>query len=151
MWDRRWRETHEAPEGLTRWAATWGIGADSAEPQLGRYGYLYVLADVYNSRPDLQSAYPEVTNGVLDNLVSWAARWGITIDSAEPYLGWFGHIYVLLDIYNRRPDLQTAYPQVDYDCDLAGLIDWAARWGITIDSAKPILTPYAQWYLSHRT
>jgi hypothetical protein len=65
---------HIVLKSKIHWAAAWGIGADSAERWLGQYGHLYVLADVYNSRPDLQSAYPEAANGAIDNLVSWAAR-----------------------------------------------------------------------------
>jgi hypothetical protein len=127
---------------LIRWAATYGIRTDSAQPQLGRYGYLYVLADVYNDRSDLQVAYPEVMNGNLRNIISWAAKYGITIDSARQRLGNYGHVYVLLNIYGNRIDLRAAYPQVE-NGDLTGIIDWAVRYGISTDSAKSTLEVYA--------
>jgi hypothetical protein len=133
-------------KSLVHWAAAWGIGADSAERWLGQYGHLYVLADVYNSRLDLQSVYPEVANGVLDNLVSWAAKYGVTTDSARSYLGWYGHLYVLLDAYGKRSDLQSAYPQVANTGDLAGLINWATRCGVSTDGARSSLGSYDHLY-----
>jgi hypothetical protein len=133
-------------KSFVRWAAVFGTAWDAAEAQLGSYGYLYTLSDVYNNRPDLQSAYPEVTTGDFENLISWAAKWGITTDSsASAILGQYGHIYNLLNVYFNRLDLRVAYPQVE-NGDLTSLIGWAATWGSQTDAARSSLGSHGHLY-----
>jgi len=44
------------------------------------------LLDLYNARPDLQAAFPEVREGKHFRLVKWAAPSGVTIDDVNPPL-----------------------------------------------------------------
>ena len=53
---------------------------------------------------------------------------------------------ILLDIYDLRPDLQKAYPEVR-NGDYERLIKWAATDGISKDDAKVVLRPYRSWYI----
>lgn len=56
---------------------------------------LRVLLDLYSSRPDLQDAYPEVSDDELQPLINWAANasQGILQDShcevLQPYRAWY--------------------------------------------------------------
>jgi predicted O-methyltransferase YrrM len=56
---------------------------------------LQVLLDLYSSRPDLQEAYPEVSDKELQPLINWAANAsrGVLQDShreiLQPYAGWY--------------------------------------------------------------
>jgi SAM-dependent methyltransferase len=52
---------------------------------------------------------------------------------------------VLLKIFGSRDDLMKAYPEATKG-DLRGLLRWAISWGVTIDSAKPLLQPHAEAY-----
>lgn len=56
---------------------------------------LQTLMDLYESRPDLQDAFPEVLSGELQRLINWAAgvtsyRWvDSAADKLQPYKDWF--------------------------------------------------------------
>src|SRR6266516_4081914 len=56
---------------------------------------LRVLLDLYSSRPDLQEAYPEVSDNELQPLINWAASAvsGALQDShrhlLQPYASWY--------------------------------------------------------------
>jgi len=56
---------------------------------------LQVLLDLYSSRPDLQEAYPEVSDNELQPLINWAANaaTGVLQDLhrniLQPYAGWY--------------------------------------------------------------
>jgi hypothetical protein len=52
---------------------------------------------------------------------------------------------MLMYVYSSRPDLKKAYPEA-MNGDLRTLLKWAADWGITIDSYKSLLEPFADWY-----
>jgi glycosyltransferase involved in cell wall biosynthesis len=114
-------------------------------------GALNALLSVYGARSDLKNAFPGVTGGwsTQRDLIHWAATWGIGIDGAERFLGQYGPLYVLVDVYSSRPDLRLAYPEAGNGV-LDDLVSWAAEFGVTTDSAKPILQPYASWYRTHR-
>ncbi|MEM2614514.1 MAG: glycosyltransferase [Nitrososphaerota archaeon] len=61
-----------------------------------------------------------------------------------------GHVIrplaLLLDLYDLRPDLQKAYPEVR-NGDYRRLIKWAATDGINKDDSKVMLRPYKSWYI----
>jgi SAM-dependent methyltransferase len=54
---------------------------------------IQLLIKVFNSRKDLQSAFPEVWEGDLRKLIAWSLKYGITIDESKemlkPYLNEF--------------------------------------------------------------
>ncbi len=49
-------------------------------------GAMDVLLTIYKSRPDLQSAFPEVNKGDYKRLLGWAVTCGVTIDPAKESL-----------------------------------------------------------------
>ena len=138
---------------LTVWARDWGINDYPADPNgphavLGPHAHTYALLSIYDARPDLQAAYPEVVAGDHAALTVWARDWGINDYPADPngphaVLGPHAHTYALLSIYDARPDLQAAYPEVVAG-DLAGLIKWTRDRGVT--DYPLILGPYAHAY-----
>jgi len=88
------------------------------------------LLSVYDARPDLQAAFPEVESGNLTNLYGWA--WLFGINESQALLGQHEAMYSLLWIYHAfRPDLQTAFPEAAFGADLTGLLEWASLSGIT--------------------
>jgi len=52
---------------------------------------------------------------------------------------------ILLMVYNERKDLQNAFPEVRSG-QYRRLIEWAGKYGVTIDSQKAILSPYKEWF-----
>lgn len=111
------------------------------------------LLAVYNSRPDLQAAFPSAQTNVTNysKLVNWADgvvtnQW---VDGDYPLLAPFGYYYVLMATYNARADLQAAFPNAytsssHYD----SLVSWAGGviTGASPDGAYPTLAPYGYWY-----
>ena len=54
---------------------------------------------------------------------------------------------VLLLLYNERADLQNAFPEVK-NSQYSRLIEWAGKYGTTVDSHKSILSPYKDWFVA---
>ena len=112
---------------------------------------LTALLNVYNSRPDLQSAFPEAATGTYVNLVNWA--YGVVsgqfTDSSYDTLAPYGYWYALMNTYNNRPDLQSAYPNAYYSmASYEGLINWAGgvvnkQW---TDPSFSALNSTGYWY-----
>jgi len=56
---------------------------------------LQVLLDLYSSRPDLQEAYPEVSDNELQSLINWAATASTGVlqdlhrEILQPYAAWY--------------------------------------------------------------
>ncbi len=146
--------------GLTVWARDWGITDYPADPfgphaVLGPHAHTYALLSIYDARPDLQAAYPEAASGDMAGLVRWAWQYGIVDyprDPAGPHavLGPHAHTYALSIIYDARPDLRAAYPDVVAG-DRAALTVWARDWGINDYPDDPVgpaavLGPHAHTY-----
>jgi GT2 family glycosyltransferase len=53
---------------------------------------------------------------------------------------------ILLELYHERRDLPEAYPEAA-EGKHQRLTDWAATSGVTLDSARDLLRPYANYYL----
>jgi len=112
---------------------------------------LTALLSVYNSRPDLQTAFPEVEAGTYSNLVNWAygVSTGKWVDSSYNTLAPYAYWYTLMYTYSQRPDLQAAFPNAYYSTgSYLGLINWAGgvvsqQWS---DSSYNSLQPYGYWY-----
>lgn len=69
---------------------------------------LTVLINIYNSRVDLQKAYPEFYEGNIRGLLIWAITHGVTIDSCkEELIPYVDHYKEILKNKNMRP---TSYP-----------------------------------------
>ncbi len=140
-------------DALTVWARDWGINDYPDDPVgpaavLGPHAHTYALLSIYDARPDLQAAYPEVVAGDRDALTVWARDWGINDYPDDPVgpaavLGSHAHTYALLSIYDARPDLQAAYPEVVAG-DRDALIKWIRDYGIT--EYPSVLGPYAHIY-----
>ncbi len=145
---------------LTVWARDWGINDYPNDPVgpaavLGPHAHTYALLSIYDARPDLQAAYPEVVAGDHTALTVWARDWGINDYPDDPVgpaavLGPHAHTYALLSIYDARPDLQAAYPEAASG-DMAGLTVWARDWGINDYPDDPVgpaavLGPHAHTY-----
>lgn len=143
---------------LLNWAAGVAEGStvDGSANVTGSvaYGYYYVLLTVYNSRPDLQAAFPNATSNATSyaGLLTWAAgvSTGANRDSASATLAPWGSVYDLLGVYEGRPDLESAFPNaVGNLTELAALTDWA---GSVVtgsnggDSAYATLAPYGYFY-----
>ena len=90
---------------------------------------LSTLLSVYNSRPDLQSLFPEAASGNYVNLVNWASCVvnGCFSDGSYSALATYGYWYALMSIYNGRSDLQSLFPNAySSSSSYQGLVNWAA-------------------------
>jgi hypothetical protein len=113
-----------------------------------------VLNSVYDARPDLQAAFPNASASVVNYtpLVDWAAavvsqQWA---DPAYSMLAPYGYWYILMETYNVRPDLQTAFPDAYTDFgEYTQLVDWAADvvQGAFSDGSYFTLASYGYWYV----
>lgn len=116
---------------LYEWAENYGV--TEYKQSLAKYDHIYNLVTVYYSRPDLQSAYTEASNGNnLSGLLRWAGEYG-TSEHKEK-LGKYDHIYDLMRIYQGRSDLQSAFPEAANGNDLTNLLVWASNNGKNEDS-----------------
>jgi hypothetical protein len=111
------------------------------------------LTDVYNYRPDLQTAFPDIGSNPasLQALVDWAGQVvsGQVSDSNYSSLEPFGYFYSLMFVYDQRSDLQAAYPNAYTDtAAYEQLVTWAANVVTTqsTDAAYPVLADYGYWY-----
>jgi hypothetical protein len=130
-----------------------GNSPDPAYSTMAPYGYWYALMSVYNSRADLQGAYPDAyTNSTsFAGLVSWAngVVSGSWPDGAFVSLAPFGYWYALMAVYNERSDLQTAYPDAYSNlANFTELASWASAVvsGEWVDGSYATLAPYGYWY-----
>jgi len=87
------------------------------------------LQTVFDSRPDLQSAFPEASSGDFGALYGWA--WQFGVNESPVLLGQHEAMYSLLWVYHVfRPDLETAFPEAAFGEDISGLLEWASLSGI---------------------
>ncbi len=143
--------------GLVDWAG-WVVTdgfSDSAASTLAPFGAFYDLELVYDSRTDLQLAFPDAFGNETSYaaLLDWAGQVGISAfsDSDSAMLAPFDYWYVLYEVYAHRADLQAVYPDVLTDpTSLAGLYAWAdgVVTGSFTDSSYETLLPYASYYES---
>jgi hypothetical protein len=142
-------------EGLVSWAGSIvdGSASNSAYAALAPYGFWYTLLSVYNSRVDLQSlygaAYTSWSN--FTGLVTWAGEVvnGSFADSSRSTLEPFAPWYVLMETYNARPDLQSAFPGAYTNLtNYSRLVNWAGGvvTGAFADSDAATLTPFGYSY-----
>lgn len=126
--------------------------ADSSYYQLEGFGYWYNLMGLYNSRPDLQSAFPNAysSRAGFTSLVNWAGgvvtkHW---VDSSFSTLNLTGYWYDLMSVYNSRADLQIAIPNAyTSHSSFSSLVEWAGSVVIIgTDSSYSTLLPYSYWY-----
>jgi SAM-dependent methyltransferase len=54
-------------------------------------------------------------------------------------------IRILIDLYHSRTDLQQAFPEVSQG-DLSRLFQWVREYGLSIDAAREILLPHAEFF-----
>jgi hypothetical protein len=140
---------------LVTWAGSASIDLhiDSNNSTLEPFGYYYALMMFYNGRPDLQAAFPNAYTDptAFAGLVTWAANAvnGATSDGAGAYLEPYGYYYLLMNEYNQRPDLQSAFPDAYSNAtNYAELVSWAATvvTGLSPDGAGSYLSPFGYYY-----
>ena len=127
--------------------------SDGSYSLLAPFGYYYILMSTYNSRADLQAAYPSAytTSSHYDSLVSWAGGVisGASPDGAYSSLASFGYWYALMSIYNSRSDLKSIYPHAYTNMtSFSGLVEWAG-WLVSstsTDSAYESLAAFGYYY-----
>ena len=142
---------------LLNWASEVVTGqfSDSSYDALSApdVGYYYTLMDVYNSRSDLQAAYPNATTNLTsyEGLVTWAGEvvTGQFTDSANATLSPWGYAYDVFLVYNERPDLQAAFPSAYTSLsNYTSLVNWAG--GVVTnsfaDSDRSNLTAFGYFY-----
>ncbi len=127
--------------------------SDGDSGLLASYGYYYDLAYVYNSRGDLQAAFPNAltTPSEWNALLIWAGEVATNAftDSSASTLAPYNYYYVLAFVYNSRGDLQAAYPNaLTSGASWAELVTWAQN---VVnhkfpDSSYATLLPYAAEY-----
>jgi len=114
----------------------------------------------YNQSPDLQTAIPNVytSQSQYENLVNWAGGvvTGQISDGRLSTLNTYGYWYDLMMVYNQRPDLQAALPNVyTSPTQYQSLINWANNvvTGVITpqDGAYTYLNYYASYYEAHAT
>lgn len=86
-----------------------------------------IVSEVYNSRPDLQKAFPEVNENNFKRLFAWAERNGV---KERPILDKHEALIDLVNIYYSNPDLQKQFPEVNQQHDLALFVEWSLNNGI---------------------
>ena len=111
--------------------------------------------------------YEGSTRGSLDPTIDeifFMKRWQNLLAKRDPYysihltliredftLASFSHeitpLSLLVEIYNHRPDLQNAFPEVSKG-NYQGLIDWAVNYGVKNDPHSSILRKWSSWYSS---
>jgi hypothetical protein len=143
-------------EGLVSWAGSVVRGgtSDVANTTLAPYAYWYDLMGVYNTRGDLQYAFPAAYT-VLANysaLADWAGMvvTGSFSDSAGALLQAYGYYYDLHLVYDQRSDLQAAFPNAFTSAsEYTLLLDWAGgvATGSFSDSSSAMLSTYNYWYV----
>lgn len=55
---------------------------------------------------------------------------------------------ILIDLYHSRADLQQAFPEVSSG-ELSRLFEWVRQYGLSIDAAREILLPHAEYFGEH--
>ncbi len=134
-------------KNLSSWAGSSGITTDGASATLSKYTFVYALMNIYDNRPDLQTAFPEAVDGNnLKNLSSWAGTSGITTDGASATLSAYSANYALMNVYDNRADLRAAFPEAANGGNIKNLLTWAGTSGITTDGASATLSTYAATY-----
>ncbi len=140
---------------LLSWAGqvVTNVYPDGDSGLLASYGYYYDLAYVYNSRGDLQAAFPNAltTPSEWNALLIWAGEVATNAftDSSASTLAPYNYYYVLAFVYNSRGDLQAAYPNaLTSGASWAELVTWAQN---VVnhkfpDSSYATLLPYAAEY-----
>ncbi len=107
-----------------------------------------ILLSIWKQRFDLQSEFPEVSQGNLDNLKKWATTTGWKDDKRLAALIPPGQVpYYLFDsllsIWKERSDLQKSYPEVAQN-NLVNLKKWAVTTGWDQDPRLSILVPQGE-------
>ncbi len=110
-------------------------------PQAISVTHISDLMRVYYQRPDLQTVFLEANKGNLQNLLNWAANFGV--NEYPAFLGKYMHTYKLMVVYYSRADLQSVFPEAANAVNLSNLFAWAGAFGINEDSR---LTPNAAVY-----
>ena len=126
------------------------VSVSMVSPVGAAVGALYA---VYNSRADLESAFPNasLSGSSFARLTSWAAgvvtgQWS---DSSYAALAPYGYYYALMGTYNGRADLEAAFPGAYTNwTSYVGLVNWAGAvvTGQFPDEAKPILSVFGYYY-----
>lgn len=100
--------------------------------RVGKYreSFFNNLMTVYSERPDLQTAFPEVHQNNLRNLLIWAGKHGIKEDVR---LVLNAPLYKLLWVYCDRTDLQAAFKDINNDKTFHEIILWARNHGTRED------------------
>ena len=142
--------------GLLIWAGEVVDGSfvDSSATTLQPFGYYYDLLLVYESRADLESAFPNVTTdeSSFDLLVLWAGgvSSGSYSDGDQSMLAPYAYWYVLFGaVYEHRADLQAAFLDAFTDgLSYTALFGWAGAVvsGEITDSSYSLLLPFASDY-----
>jgi hypothetical protein len=120
---------------------------------------LTTLLEIYDRRADLQKAFPEAGTREYPNLVRWAlgtaeGRWEDADQAAlqkhrqsYQFVADSGELAYLISLYDIRPDLQAAFPEVKQG-NYGRLVGWAS--GVVNhlidDDYYQILQPYGYWY-----
>ncbi len=134
-----------------------GSFPDSSEAALAPFGYAYILEYLYESRPDLQAAFPDALTNETSYLalVAWAGGVanGTITDSDAVTLAPYAYWYVLFGwVYEDRADLIAAFPDAFTNgTSYAALFSWAVGvvLGYWSDSAYYTLLPFAMNYESY--
>lgn len=102
-----------------------------------------ILYGIYNTRPDLQKAFPEVAKNNLSSYLDWIQSSGYgeywELQQIKPLID-------LLSLYYHRPDLQSAFPEVEENMDMKNLVGWALNYGVK-DNA--ILNQDKDYFISY--
>lgn len=95
----------------------------------------------HNSTSSAEAILNELLQKIKDSLSNLGAADAIAKKyHVEPPLA------VLLLVYNQRIDLQETFPEVK-NGEYNRLIEWAVKYGATIDSQERILFPYKDWFM----
>ena len=102
------------------------------------------LLSVYDARPDLQDAFPNVDSSTgtdMNALLRWAGVFGVSEDST---LAAHDAVYDTMWVFFFRSDISTAFPEANNGADVTRLLSWASTDGVAEEPA--ILGPHQEVY-----
>ena len=145
-------------EGLI-WDNEYFHVAEHLDPVKPLRDALTTLLEIYDRRPDLQTAFPEAGTREYANLVHWAlgtaeGRWEDPDQAAlqkhrksYQFVADSGGLAYLISLYDIRPDLQATFPEVKQG-NYGRLVSWASGVAnhLINDDYYQILLPFGYWY-----
>ena len=91
-----------------------------------------------------QDTFPITSESEINRLLAWAGN--PTVQTNNPTLDEFGHMYSPIKRWNERTDLQNGFPTASLGADMVPLLIWSGRDNVLANSFNSDLVPHAATY-----